>query len=313
MTKYRDEPIKRSNNTIIQWFGLDQFEPERAVSSNFVSSKTLFIIRLPLVLYSFVVLWIDIIWSIKTDQFRHFFAYFTDLTFIGLNAYLVTTQYHHAKYLWFTSSSSQRPNSFLDQAPVLNYLYVYLYHTIIVFNIQTPVVFWALLAQERLFNAHLSPIDFWISISLHAVTLFILVVEVIFNRMKVQRSMIFLVYGTVVFYMFLTFIIFAVEQWWVYSFLDWSVGPSAIIWYVAISLFIVICFFFQMGLHKARDIVANYIHGSTTVFTEKDRPDSAVVLQQTNFEPLASTIGGGSRITFGENNAEPSKASSIYY
>ncbi|CEG76173.1 hypothetical protein RMATCC62417_11106 [Rhizopus microsporus] len=210
MSKYRDEPIKRSNNTIIQWFGLDQFEPERAVSSNFVSSKTLFIIRLPLVLYSFVVLWIDIIWSIKTDQFRHFFAYFTDLTFIGLTAYLVTTQYHHAKYLWFTSSSSQRPNSFLDQTPVLNYLYVYLYHTIIVFNIQTPVVFWALLAQERLFNAHLSPIDFWISISLHAVTLFILVVEVIFNRMTVQRNMVFLVYGTVVFYMFLTFIIFAV-------------------------------------------------------------------------------------------------------
>ncbi|CEG76172.1 hypothetical protein RMATCC62417_11105 [Rhizopus microsporus] len=68
-----------------------------------------------------------------------------------------------------------------------------------------------------------------------------------------------------------------------------------------------------MGLHKARDIVANYIYGNTAVFTEKDRPDSVVVLQQTNFEPLASTIGGGSRITFGENNAEPSKASSIYY
>ena len=68
-----------------------------------------------------------------------------------------------------------------------------------------------------------------------------------------------------------------------------------------------------MGLHKARDTVANYIHGSTTLFTEKDRPDNAVVLQQTNFEPPASTIGGGSRITFGESNVEPSKASSIYY
>ena len=102
MSKYRDEPIKRSNNTIIQWFGLDQFEPERAVSSNFVSSKTLFIIRVPLVLYSFVVLWIDIIWSIKTDQFRHFFAYFTDLTFIGLNAYLVV--------IWFSKRNMTMTN-----------------------------------------------------------------------------------------------------------------------------------------------------------------------------------------------------------
>lgn len=58
--------------------------------------------------------------------------------------------------------------------------------------------------------AHLSPVDFWISISLHTVTLFILVIEVTFNRMKVHKNMVILVYGTVVFYMFLTFIIFAV-------------------------------------------------------------------------------------------------------
>lgn len=89
MRVYCDEPIKRSNVAIIRWLGLDQFEPERAVSSNFVSSKTLFIIRSPLVLYSFVVLWVDIIWSLKTGEFKHFFAYFTDLTFIGLNAYLL--------------------------------------------------------------------------------------------------------------------------------------------------------------------------------------------------------------------------------
>jgi hypothetical protein len=58
--------------------------------------------------------------------------------------------------------------------------------------------------------ANLSPIDFWISISLHAVTLFILIIEVIFNRMIICINMVLLVFGTVLLYMCLIFIIFAV-------------------------------------------------------------------------------------------------------
>lgn len=58
--------------------------------------------------------------------------------------------------------------------------------------------------------ANLSPIDFWISISLHAATLFILIIEVIFNRMTICINMVLLVFGTVLLYMCLIFIIFAV-------------------------------------------------------------------------------------------------------
>ncbi|KAI9283339.1 hypothetical protein BY458DRAFT_496247 [Sporodiniella umbellata] len=58
--------------------------------------------------------------------------------------------------------------------------------------------------------AHLSHMDFWISISLHAVTLFTILLEVVLNRMLVQIKMVLAVYGTVVMYMFLTFIIFGV-------------------------------------------------------------------------------------------------------
>jgi hypothetical protein len=90
---YRDEPIPNSSSKVIQWFGFDNFEPERIVTSHFVSSKTLFMIRLPLALYSFVVMWIDIIYTAQTGGFRHFFAYFTDLTFIGLHAYLIVCKY----------------------------------------------------------------------------------------------------------------------------------------------------------------------------------------------------------------------------
>jgi hypothetical protein len=108
----------------------------------------------------------------------------------------------------------------------------------------------------------------------------------------------------------------------VYSFLDWSVGPSAIIWYVAISIFIILCFFFQLMVHKLRDWAAKRFakkYRQETSFQNaaaaKAMTESpASVHQNSNFEPLASTIGGGSRITFGESSAEHiSNASSIYY
>ncbi|RCI03841.1 hypothetical protein CU098_009619 [Rhizopus stolonifer] len=204
MTKYRDEPILTSDIKLIHWLGLDHFKPEQALTSHFVSTKTLFFIRLLWTTYMTAVIWIDIIYTLLTGEFRHFLVYFTDLTSIGLYAYLMTTCIHHAKYL-----QSKRPDSFLNQAAVLNYLYVYLYHTIITYNILTPVVFWALLAKERLFEAHLPVIECWISISLHAVTMMMMVMEIMLSRMVIQIRMILLVFGTVLLYLGMVFIVFA--------------------------------------------------------------------------------------------------------
>ncbi|KAI9478104.1 MAG: hypothetical protein EXX96DRAFT_569597 [Benjaminiella poitrasii] len=303
---FRDEPIPNSSSKLVKWFGLDDFEPERAVTSHFVSSKTLFLIRLPLVIYSLVVMWANVIYSGLTGELKHFFVYFTEFTFIGLHAYLITTLYHHIKYLW-PHQSIKRPVSFLNQPSILNYLYVYLYHTVIVYNIQTPVVFWALLAKEKLFEAHLTPVDFWLSISLHAATLFILIIEIIFNRMVVLKKMVILVFVTVLFYLFLVFIVYATEKWWVYSFLDWSYGPSISIWYIAVSVFIVICFFFQLAVHRARDWIAQrFVHRVSHAASVNEKIDECTTVNQTsNFELLASTIGGGSRFTLGtESNIE---------
>jgi hypothetical protein len=88
-----NENIRPSNFALIHWLGLDQFEPHRAVNSHFVSSRTLFLIRLPLAIYTLAVLWVDVIWAIKTNEIRHFFAYFTDLTFIGLHAYMIVKSF----------------------------------------------------------------------------------------------------------------------------------------------------------------------------------------------------------------------------
>lgn len=116
------------------------------------------------------------------------------------------------------------------------------------------------------------------------------------------------------------------EQWWVYSFLDWRVGPSAAIWYIAISVIIIICFFFQVLVHKLRDFIAKKLIASKccavkqnsagamdTAMTKPEKSD--VVHQNSNFEPLASTIGGGSRITFGDSllSDHPVNESAVYF
>ncbi|KAI8144036.1 hypothetical protein BJV82DRAFT_667875 [Fennellomyces sp. T-0311] len=250
MPAYRDERIDSSNSKIIQWFKMDQFEPERAVTSYFVSPKTLLMIRIPLVLYSVIVMWADIGTAIADNEFKHYFAYFTRFTFVGLHAYLVTSFCHHVRYLRCQPS---HPASFFNQSAILNYLYVWLYHTVVTFNILTPVVYWALLSGSLLNDPTVTSVDWWVGVSLHTATLFMMMTEVIMTRMVLHTRMVLLVFSTVICYMMLTFIIYGAEKWWVYSFLDWGQGPSAAIWYIAVAVFVVLCFFLQTGIHALRN------------------------------------------------------------
>lgn len=86
---YNDERLPPSGSAVIRWFSLDNFEPERAVTSYWVSSKVFLAIRIPLVLYSTVIMWTSIATSAIEGSMRSYFIYFTHLTYIGLHAYLV--------------------------------------------------------------------------------------------------------------------------------------------------------------------------------------------------------------------------------
>ncbi|KAI8390853.1 uncharacterized protein BYT42DRAFT_641428 [Radiomyces spectabilis] len=268
---YRDERLEPSRYRVIRWFGFDRFKPEKAVTSYWVSSKTFLAIRLVVTLYSTIVIWADIATTAMGEGgFSHFFAFFTNLTYVGLHAYLVTATYHHVRYLM---SNPRRPSSFLDQPTILNYLYVYLYHTVIVYNILTPVVFWAVLAKpltsgqssslqsasetsNSVVPQHMTTISWWMECSVHAASFFMMMSEVIFSRMQVYINMILFVFFTVVLYMFLTFIIFAVDHFWVYPFLDWSQGGMAAVWYIVVGVIVVVFFFLQMLFHWIRNRIA---------------------------------------------------------
>lgn len=86
---YQDDPLPRSHSAIIQWFGFDRFVPEWAVTSYWKPSKVLLCIRVATCLYSTIVIWASIGTSAIEGNFQHYFAHFTQMTYIGLHAYLV--------------------------------------------------------------------------------------------------------------------------------------------------------------------------------------------------------------------------------
>jgi hypothetical protein len=104
---YQDERLPPSNYAVIRWFGFDQFVPERAVTSYWVSSKTFFIVRFILALYSGIVFWTYLgLLAAYSPKFDGFFAAFTTLTFIGLHAYLVVRVFAFIASIMQSSSIS---------------------------------------------------------------------------------------------------------------------------------------------------------------------------------------------------------------
>ncbi|KAG2194031.1 hypothetical protein INT47_009922 [Mucor saturninus] len=245
---YKDEKLPPSNYAVLRWFGFDQFVPETAVTSHWVSPKVFLAIRSLLALYSTIVIWTDIGFDAYHGKFTGFFAFFTNLTFIGLHAYLITSTVHHIRYL-----RNKNVDSFLKQPAFLNYLYVYLYCTVITNNIVTPVVFWGILAR---YLGPISTMQSWLNASVHGASFFLMIFDVIFNRMKVPIRMILFVFFTVVLYMFLTFIVHASAGYWVYPFLDWKQGPITAAYYFAVAVIVVLAFFIQVLIHYVRDLIA---------------------------------------------------------
>ncbi|KAK4512605.1 uncharacterized protein ATC70_003308 [Mucor velutinosus] len=264
VSSYQDQSLTPSNYAVFRWFGFDQFVPEHAVTSHWVSSKTFLIIRSILTLYSTVVLWTDI-----GTSGGIFFQYFTSMTFIGLHAYQITSLVHHIRYLYTKDISF-----FVNQPTVLNYLYVYLYSTVVTFNIVTPVVFWAILAKAM---AAKTTIGVWMNVSVHGVSFFLMIFDVIFNRMKLSIRMAIFPLLTIIFYMLLAFIIYAVNHRWVYPFLDWYQGPSAAIWYFAVGIICVVAFFIQVLIHWLRDFVARKTGKMNSVEITDDKDNDIAI------------------------------------
>ncbi|CAO3608773.1 unnamed protein product [Cunninghamella blakesleeana] len=252
MTKeYQDERLNRSNYSFFRWFGFDLFQPERAVTSYWIPSKVFLVIRLVICIYSTIVMWGNLgnsaISYKKEDTPFIFFGFFTNLTFIGLHAYYVTVCYHHVRYIL-----SKNLDSFFKQPTAINYLFVYLYHTVITFNIVTPVVYWAFLSG----GTKMTSLQTWLNVSVHGVSFFMMLIDVILNRMQIYVNMVLLLIINVVLYMCLSFVVYSSTGIWVYPFLNWSLGATAALMYIVVGAVFVIAYFIIMAIHDLRDWIA---------------------------------------------------------
>ncbi|KAG0328013.1 hypothetical protein BG004_002633 [Podila humilis] len=216
------------------------------VTSNWVGPKMLAGIRIVETVYVWIV--IIYIWATSKNA-GDYLKYFTNLTFFGLSVYLLCTSLWSIGYL--RQPSSERARWINDKASNwFGYLHWLLYSTVITFHIVVPIVFWTLL------TGGVNPVTAagrWTNYSVHLLDGILALSELIFNRHFLQPIHSFFVAGVMVFYMFLTFVVYKTQGTWVYPFLNWDQGAKAAIYYVGIAVGLFLIFFVLLIIHNYRN------------------------------------------------------------
>ncbi|KAG0355231.1 hypothetical protein BC939DRAFT_229298 [Gamsiella multidivaricata] len=230
--------------SIARLLRLDHFEPDRIVTSNLVRPLTLAILRGLLCLYCLIV--IVSVWA-TSESASGYLMFFTNLTYFGLNAYLVCSTLWSIGYL--RQPTPERAQWLKNRSPWWGYAHWLLYSTVVTFHIVVPIVFWTLLST----GAHMSTFGSWQNASVHAVDGVCAVFELIFNRHVLEPVHAFVVTGVMLLYMFLTFVVHKTKGIWVYPFLNWDQGAIAVAYYLGIALGLLIIFFVLLVLHRCRN------------------------------------------------------------
>ncbi|KAI8975514.1 hypothetical protein BDF20DRAFT_879096 [Mycotypha africana] len=247
---YQDTKLKRSHNIFLHWCGFDQFIPEQIVTSYWISPKVLLLYRIICALYTGFIFWFFVIvfsfWPI--DLWNIYFKFFTIYSYVGLHAYFVTTAIYEWRYI-----KSKSVNFLLHRKSFWNYTFMYLYSTVVCFNILTPVIYWTLLS-------YLLPLDNFLSIlfnvSFHILAFLMMFFDVWFTRMRLPKRLVIFTTFTVFLYMIEAFIDHAIQGTWVYPFMDWKQGFVAFLYYLYVGNVEVAAFFIMKAIHILRDRLA---------------------------------------------------------
>ncbi|KAF9155756.1 hypothetical protein BG015_008686 [Linnemannia schmuckeri] len=231
---------------VIKFLKLDRFEPNRIVTSNVVGPKVLCAIRAIELLY--VTIALIIVWCNSTS-FTNYAKYFTNLTFFGIFAYLLSCTIWSVFYI--RVPEAERAHWVKQGNPWWGYTHWLLYSTVVVYSVVVPLVFWTLLSKGM---SSWTAMAMYQNISVHAMDgVFGALGELVLSRHFLQPIHSFLVAGVMLLYMLLTFIVYAREGTWVYPFLRWSQGPIAAVYYIGIAIGLFLVFFALYFIHNARN------------------------------------------------------------
>ncbi|KAG8844560.1 hypothetical protein FRB91_002532 [Serendipita sp. 411] len=258
------------------WFGLHQpFDAGyRLVTSGTVKPWVLFLIRLLLAIWSVAAGLAHIILSqavLDEIPFKQYYVYFTRLTFIGLTSYFCAAAFHSG---FFVLSLRQLKKGEATRAPwyplqkwgrVLQFLHLALFSTIITYPIIVTVVYWAILASNQSFS---SPFYSWSNIAFHALNSVLLLVELIFGRVRLYLGYWIVCAIVLALYLGMAYLVHSVQDIWVYGFLDpQKPGAHVAAYIVGILVAETVVFIVIWGLIHIRDWIFPRPRGIRVVTT----------------------------------------------
>ncbi|CAG8567597.1 1837_t:CDS:2, partial [Ambispora gerdemannii] len=221
---------------------------ERAVTSWFTTPLVLLTVRTIFLTYSLITLALSIYVHDRRGRLHSYLTYFTNLGFLGLTAYFAMAVVHSLIFAIY-----REPKSFAIQPKVLTIAFWILYDAIVVYHILIPLVSWIILvpnyAEES--SPHLRLLTFN-QISMNGVDFFMMIVEVVLNRMPLVMSHLIFVLAILVFYLFETWISYAISQQFPYQFLDLREQVTGYHFGV-IGVAIIGAFLIQKLIHVLRD------------------------------------------------------------
>ncbi|KAF9438301.1 hypothetical protein BGZ76_008779 [Entomortierella beljakovae] len=271
--QHRHPPkVRRSIYTRFFRLDLPQTQSNVIVKSSWLPTGALFSFRLVMFLYALTILVADMC---LTERIKYEFCYLTQLSYTGLTAYLGTTSWHtfsewrRQRALRATSDKEKanptsitedtlitRTTSIERQHWLLTDMIFFLYHTVCTFHVIVPILYWGYLgysgdAKDMAFgipqNAR------WRNYSFHGGDLVLVLMEFAVNTMPFIPSHIIIVYIICLLYLGQAFVVHHVDGFWIYPFLDTSVGPIWVAYYAAVGFAILLAFFFMFFLHWFRN------------------------------------------------------------
>ncbi|KAF9105590.1 hypothetical protein BGX29_011890 [Mortierella sp. GBA35] len=266
----------------------------------------LFSVRLVMFVYTVIVFMTDVF---STDRPRYEFCYLTQLSYLGLTSYLGTVSWHtlsewrrerglraiKASRLRSNEEGQQegkegvvvaemiatRPTTVERQHWFLTDMNFFLYHTICTFHVIVPILYWGfqtVTGEAKMMAVDLSKDSLWRNFSFHGLDLGFVLVEFSINSMPFIFTHILIVGFICLLYLCEAILVRIVDGFWLYSFLDVSVGPIWMAMYLGVSVAITAAFMLMYFLHRGRTWIVNRFTTRVAAQTSSFGPETVEVV-----------------------------------
>ncbi|KAG0254914.1 hypothetical protein BG011_005430 [Mortierella polycephala] len=157
----------------------------------------------------------------------------------------------------------------------------FLYHTICTFHLIVPFIYWGFLAysgEAKMMAVDVSVVSLWLNYSFHGGDLIIVLLEIAINTMPFIPSHFVVVFFVCLLYLAETHVVYYVDGFWIYPFLDTTGGPIWVLLYFGVGCAILVAFTFMYYLHRIRNACHAKYHRRSIV-------DSSMLQQQQVQQP----------------------------